>query len=398
MIKRPWIRRNKRSGSQKETRQKGETDDRMVRMLHIAGSMSPSGIGNFIMNAYRNVDRSRVQFDFIVCEHREVSFDEEIRALGGRVFYVTRKSVSPIKNFNEIRKIVRDGHYRFVFRHTDVSTVALDLFAAKLGGASERIAHSHSTSAKKIWIHKLFRPFLNAVCTQRFACSADAGRWMYGNHKKYRIIMNGIDIPQYLYDGKKREKMREEFGFAQDVPVLGHVGNYMPVKNHALMIEAFAKVRKKYPDSRLIFVGDGDLREQMERRIRELELGDSVILTGVRNDIPDVLQAMDLFLFPSLYEGMPIALVEAQTAGLPCVISDAVTPDVCVTDPILRVSPDAGAEGFADAVIHMLDLCEQQERTRMRGTPAVRNEIAMKISDAGFDVKKLGEVYDRLAQ
>ncbi len=360
----------------------------MIRMLHIAASMSPSGIGNFIMNAYRSVDRSKVQFDFVVCEHREVSFDDEIAQMGGRVFYVTRKSVNPWKNFNEIRKIVKKERYDFVFRHTDVATVALDLFAALLGGAKKRIAHSHSTSAKKIWIHKLFRPFLNAVCTERFACSQDAGKWMYGDRKKFRVIMNGIDIPQFVYQPQVRAEVRKEFGIGADTLVLGHVGNYMPVKNHTFMIELFSKVQERHPDSRLMLVGDGALRGQMETQIKELGLTDKVILTGVRHDIPKLLQAMDVFLFPSFYEGMPIALVEAQTAGLPCVISDVITEDVCVTEQIIRLPLADGADAWADAV------CADDVKEARSG----RTDLGAQIADAGFDVRRLGEVYVQLAE
>jgi len=373
----------------------------MIRMLHIAASMSPSGIGNFIMNAYRSVDRTKVQFDFVVCEHREVSFDEEIAQMGGRVFYVTRKSVNPWKNFNEIRRIVKKEHYDYVFRHTDVATVALDLFAARLGGAKKRIAHSHSTSAKKIWIHKLFRPFLNAVCTERFACSQDAGVWMYGGRKKFRVIMNGIDIPQFVYQPQVREDMRKEFGIGADTLVLGHVGNYMPVKNHAFMIELFSKVQEKHPDSRLMLVGDGALREQMEDQIAKLSLSDKVILTGVRHDIPKLLQAMDVFLFPSFYEGMPIALVEAQTAGLPCVISDVITEDVCVTEQITRLPLEAGADAWAEAVCAAVETSVTDMSECKNGQAELKKErmdCGARIAEAGFDVRRLGEVYVQLAE
>lgn len=370
----------------------------MIRMLHIAASMSPSGIGNFIMNAYRSVDRSKVQFDFVVCEHREVSFDDEIAQMGGKVFYVTRKSVSPWKNFNETRAIVKKGHYDYVFRHTDVSTVALDLFAAKLGGAKNRIAHSHSTSAKRIWLHKLFRPFLNAVCTERFACSKDAGTWMYGRRKKYRIIMNGIDIPKFLYQPKVRAQVREEFGIGADTLVLGHVGNYMPVKNHAFMIDLFSKVKKQCPDSKLLLVGDGSLRGQMEQQISELALEKDVILTGVRHDIPGLLQAMDVFLFPSFYEGMPIALVEAQTAGLACVISDIITTDVCVTEQVTRLPLADGADVWVKAACEAAELSAQVRMAELKDNETERTGCGGQIAAAGFDVRKLGEVYVRLAE
>ena len=368
-----------------------------IRMLHITASMSPSGIGNFIMNAYRNVDRELVQFDFAVCEHRDVSFDDEIRQMGGRVFYITRKSVSPWKNFQEIKDLVKRGGYQIVFRHTDVSTVALDLLAAKLGGARVRIAHSHSTSAGKIWLHKLFRPFLNAVCTERFACSQDAGRWMYGSRKKFRIIMNGIDIPRFTYDKGRREAARKALGISEGTMVIGHVGNYMPVKNHAFMIELFAGLHEKRPDSRLLLVGDGSLRPQMEKQIEEAKITDAVSLTGVRNDIADLLQAMDLFLFPSFYEGMPIALVEAQTAGLPCLISDVITEDVCVTDQVRKLPLSAGVQEWAKTALELLRQAERTDRAADAGNGKGMGSAA-RVKEAGFDVRALGEVYNEMAK
>ncbi|WWR15468.1 glycosyltransferase family 1 protein [Lachnospiraceae bacterium JLR.KK008] len=354
----------------------------MVRMIHIVGSMSPSGIGNFIMNVYRNIDRQKVQFDFIVHEHRDVSFDEEIKALGGRLFYVTRKAVSPIKNFREICRVIRKGHYRIVFRHTDISTVAVDLLAAKLGGANVRIAHSHSTSTPNVTMHRLFRPLLNMLCTRRFACSEKAGRWLYGK-APFEVVINAIRLEDFAYDPEKRERTRKAEGWA-DCLVVGHVGNLLPVKNHLFMLDIMAELVKRRPDAKMIFAGDGAMRKQIEEKRRALGLEDRVVLLGVRTDTGTLLQAMDVFLFPSRYEGLPIAMVEAQCSGLPNLVSDVITGDVDVTPLVHRMSLERPAAEWAERI---LALAEEERK-------AADERL---FAEKGFDIREMVRRYEELA-
>lgn len=354
----------------------------MVRMLHIVGSMSPSGIGNYIMNVYRHLDREKVQFDFIVHEHRDVSFDEEIKALGGRLFYVTRKAVNPLKNFLEIRRVVKEGHYNVVFRHTDISTVAVDLLAAALGGAKVRIAHSHSTSTSHKKLHKLFQPLLNLFCTRRFACSEAAGRWLYGR-ASYEVVWNAISLEAFAYDSNVRNEARREEHFGNSL-VIGHVGNLLPVKNHLFMLDILEEAVKIHPDCKMIFIGDGAMRQQIEEKIKILELEDKVILAGVRMDTARLLQAMDVFLFPSKYEGLPIALVEAQCAGLPCLISDVITEDVEVTDLLRRYSLEESVKLWAEEILTL--------GTKEREAPDYE-----RIRQKGFDIKQMIRKYEELA-
>ncbi len=354
----------------------------MTRMLHIVGSMSPSGIGNYIMNVYRNIDRSKVQFDFIVHEHRKVSFDEEIKVLGGKLYYVTRKAVSPMKNFVEIRNVVKDGKYKIVFRHTDTSTVALDLLAAKLGGAKVRIAHSHSTSTPNVRMHQTFQPMLNALCTGRFACSQKAGEWLYGD-KPFEVIWNAINLDEFRYQEKYRTRMRTKEGLEGKL-VIGHVGNLLPVKNHLFMLDIMAALVKKEPESVMLFVGDGEMRPEIERKIAELGLEEHVRLLGVRTDTAKLLQAMDLFLFPSKYEGLPIAMVEAQCSGLPCLVSDVITHDVDVTPLVERLSLESSPEQWADRITEL----SRQERKAPDETAFV---------EKGFDIRQMVKRYEEMA-
>lgn len=353
-----------------------------VRMLHIVGSMSPSGIGNFIMNIYRNIDREKVQFDFIVHETREVSFEDEIKALGGRVFTATRKSVSPVKNFMDIKRIVREGHYDIVFRHTDISTVAFDLLAAKWGGAKIRISHSHNTTTPHARLHKLFMPFLNYVVTDRFACSPKAGEWLYGG-KPFTFIVNAIRLDTFSYNKEVREKMRQQEGLDGRL-VVGHVGNFMTPKNHTFQLDILAELIKLDPSVCMVFVGDGAWRERIENKISDLHLENNIKLVGVRNDIPALLQAMDVFLFPSLYEGLPIAMVEAQCAGLPVLASDCITADVDVTPLVEKMSLGDSAKAWAEKILEMA----KQER---------KAPDEALFAKKGFDIREMVKQYEELA-
>ena len=354
----------------------------MVRMLHIVGSMSPSGIGNFIMNVYRNIDREKVQFDFIIHETREVNFEEEIKALGGRIYTATRKSVSPAKNFADIRRIVKKGKYNIVFRHTDTATVAVDLLAAKMGGAKVRIAHSHSTSTPNVKMHQSFQPFLNKICTHRFACSDKAGQWLYGD-VPYEVIINAIRLEEFAYSPKYRERMRRKENL-EDNLVIGHIGNLLPVKNHLFMLDIMAELIKKQPSAKMIFVGDGVMRQPIEEKIEKMGLSEHVRLLGVRTDTAKLLQAMDIFLFPSKYEGLPIAMVEAQCSGLPNLVSDVITTDVDVTPLVHKLSLSQPAAVWADKILELAELKREEADYEL-------------FRKKGFDIRQMVKRYEELA-
>ncbi len=357
----------------------------MVRMLHIVGSMAPSGIGNYIMNVYRHIDRSKVQFDFIVHEHREVSFEEEIESMGGKIYVATQKHDSPIKNFRDIRSVVKKGGYNVVFRHADNAMVALDLLAAKMGGARVRIPHSHSTSTPNPNSHYMFQPMLNKMATMRFACSEAAGEWLYGKGQDFRVIQNAIDLEDFSFKKSERDVTRKKLSL-HNKTVVGHIGNFMPVKNHFFMLDVLKEMVKKNPDTVLLLVGDGDLRPQIEKKIDNIELRDHVILAGVRTDTPALLSAMDAFIFPSFYEGMPIAMVEAQATGLPCIVSDPITRLVDVSDRVTYLPLDKKAEVWADKILEEADTYRDKRDNTDRA----------RFVEAGFDINEMVKTYEEL--
>lgn len=353
----------------------------MKRMLHIVGGMYPGGLENFIMNIYRNLDHDKVQFDVIVHSIREGDYTKEIEAAGGKVYLAPRKSRHPLGNFFAIRKIVKENGYQVVIRHSDNAFPVLDLLAAWMGGAKKRIYQSHSSNSSHVGLHKFFRMFMGWIPTDRFACSENAGKWMYGK-RSFQIVKNAIDVEQNRFSGELREQARNEWQM-EDCVVYSHVGIYMPAKNHKFLVEFFSEIVKKQPNARLLLIGEGGLREEIERQVKELHLEKQVILTGIRSDVPKLLQMTDVFLFPSIYEGLPLSVIEAQAAGLPCLISDRITKEVVVTDQVVSMSPDEPKERWAQQAVALSE--------NPRDSYAVTSQEL--VRKAGYDVKDLAEWY-----
>lgn len=346
----------------------------MIRVLHVVTYMGRGGLETMIMNYYRHMDRSKVQFDFLVHRDFRADYDDEIEALGGKIHRLPRL-VPWGKEYLRALDAFFDAHpeYRIVHVHQDcLSAVALK--AAKKHGVPVRIAHSHNSSQDKNFkylIKLIYKKQIPRYATQLFACGKDAGDWMFGG-AEYTIVNNAIDATKYTYDAERAAAVRERLGIPQEALVLGHVGRFSEVKNHTFLIDVFDQIYKERRDAYLLLVGDGDLCADVEEKVRSLGLGERVVFAGVRKDVPELLQAMDVFVFPSLYEGLPVSLVEAQAAGLPCLISDVI-PDACVlTELIQKVSLQEKAEVWAEKV---LTAAKQERRSRYQ-----------EIADMGFDI------------
>ncbi|PYZ95070.1 glycosyl transferase family 1 [Salipaludibacillus keqinensis] len=303
-----------------------------IRVLHAVVNMNRGGAETFLMNLYRHIDRSKVQFDFLTS--KEGVFDQEIKKLGGvihRIPYLTE--VGPKKYRQLLDKFFNDHPlYKIIHSHMDKMS-GMILTSAKNNNVPIRIAHSHNTSSEGNGLVQLYKWHignkLNEAATDRFACSMQAGEWLFKDKKKtFFLINNSIDVDAYLFNRRNRLKVRKELGLNGNNLVLGQIGRFNHQKNHLFSLQLFSQVIKRNKQARLVLVGDGSERDRIERRIRKLNLDEFVILTGVRSDIPEVLSALDLLLFPSFHEGMPVALIEAQTSGLTCLASETITPDV----------------------------------------------------------------------
>lgn len=348
-----------------------------IRVLHVIGIMNRGGAETMIMNLYRTIDRTKVQFDFVENSMEPAAFDQEIRLLGGRIFrcphYSGKNHFTYTKWWHTFFQTHR-GEYPVVHGHLG-STAAIYLSIAKKYGAYT-IAHSHS-AGKGTVMYQVFSYRTRRVADSFFACSRNAALSRYGKkigNDKYRcqIINNAINVDQFHFNQEAREKIRQHYQITMDTFVVGHVGRFVEVKNHIFLVDIFKEIHKKRSDSVLLLVGDGERRAQIEAYIAEKNLQDHVILTGVQSNVWDYYQAMDVFLMPSLYEGLPVSMVEAQAAGLPCCVSTAVPEEAALTELVQFRSLDDSAEDWGSWVM---------ERAR---TP--RRDMRQEIRKAGYDI------------
>lgn len=312
--------------------------------------MGRGGLETMLMNYYRKIDRTKVQFDFLVHREFEADYDAEIRELGGKIYHVSRLIPWSRKYQKELKNFFQEHpEYKIVHVHQDcLSSVALK--CAMECGVPVRIGHSHSSSAVKNVKYLIKRYYMKKIpryATDLLACGAMAGDWMFSG-SKYQMIRNAIDTEQYEYSVEKKRQIRQEWKL-EDKKVVGHVGNFTPAKNHTFLLEVFREISIKNPEANLLLVGGGEGMNAIKEKTKEMHIEDKVIFAGVRSDVQDCMQAMDVFVFPSLYEGLPVTMIEAQAAGLPCIISDRVSEECIVTDGLvtlqsLEESPNRWAE------------------------------------------------------
>ncbi len=311
-----------------------------IRVLHVVTYMGRGGLETMLMNYYRHMDRSKVQFDFLVHRDFKADYDDEIEALGGKIYHLPRL-VPWSRSYHRAVNAFFAAHpeYKIVHVHQDCLS-SIILKAAGRHGVPVRIAHSHNSNQDKnlkYLIKLYYKQFIPKFATDLFACGKEAGDWMFGG-ASYRIFNNAIDVARYSYRADVKQQTRKQLGIAQDAFVVGHVGRFHAVKNHSFLLDIFYELKKQAGNAVLVLTGDGPLRPEMEKKAAGLGLSESVIFTGIRSDVPELMQAMDVFVFPSLYEGVPVSLVEAQAAGLPCVVSDAVPKECRQTDLVEQLS------------------------------------------------------------
>ena len=308
-----------------------EKSKKPVIVAQIMGKWIGGGVESVIMNYYRHLDHTKIQFDFICDEDSTRIPYDEIKKLGGRVFLVPKYQKLP-QYLKALEDLFRKNHYRIV--HSNVNTLSVfPLYAAKKAGVPVRISHSHSTSNVREWkrniIKNILRPFSKKYATDYFACSELAGRYLFGDKTfdrgEVKIIHNAIDLDKFKFDPEARKKLRKELGIDDETIVIGHVGRFVQTKNHQFLIYTFKKYHNKNPNAKLLLIGTGPLEEKIKAKVKKHNLEDSVLFLGQRNDTNKLYSVMDIFCLPSLYEGLPVAGIEAQAAGLPCVYSDKVT-------------------------------------------------------------------------
>ena len=366
-----------------------------MKILQVGLGNNPGGMEAFVMNYFRELARQGVSFDF-VSMYGTIAYEKEILELGGRVFYVPNVKKDYFGYVKAFRELLDRERYDVV--HVNMLSAAniVPLRLAKQAGVRKVIAHSHNASAPGI-VRKLMdgvnRPRLSLYADQKFACSEKAGRWLFGD-KAYELgqvtlVANAIQTEKYGFSEDNRREIREKLGISLDALVVGHVGRFQVQKNHEAIIRIFREIHLKEPDARLCLIGDGELKEQIQEQAKKAGILDKIIFTGVCPDVERYLSAMDVFLFPSLFEGLPFTLLEAQANGLPCVISDQITGEAVLSqENVTKVSLTESPQEWAKSVFKM------NEAGRIDG-----EEAARRLAAAGFDIheeaQKLLALYDR---
>ena len=309
-----------------------------IRILHVVGTMNRGGAETFLMNVLRNIDRSRFQFIFLCYGEEKFDYEDEIIKLGGKIVRTPDvKNIGILKHIKNIQEMLLRERINIVQAHTCFNSV-FSLIAAKNVGIKCRVAHSHNTLsesgaslAKKIYFN--FSKFIiNRYSTDYLACGRDAGNYLFYEKSKFTIVSNGIILDDFYYREPVRIKLRKDLKISNSTSVLLHVGRFDEQKNQSFLIDVFIEYQKMNSDAKLIFVGDGILRPDIEGRVADLDAKEKIIFLGKRSDVSDLYNIADVFVFPSLHEGLPVTLVEAQTNGLACFISDSIDTSTKLTD------------------------------------------------------------------
>lgn len=367
-----------------------------IRVLQIIGIVAGGGVEAVIMNYYEHIDRTKVQFDFIVHNDNKIDITQKVEAMGGKVYKVTPYYKNPIAFMWDIYKVIKRHHYRIV--HSNMNTLsAFSLFAAWAAGAPVRILHNHSTSSpgetKRNIMKFMLRPFARLFANHYLACSRFAGDWMYGQKMmdsgKVTVINNAIDLKKYAFNLQKRKVLRKKLGVADEF-VVGHVGRFMYQKNHDFLIDIFAEAHRKIPQMVLLLIGDGPLREGIEEKVRGLNLIENVRFLGVRDDVQDLYNAMDLFILPSHYEGLGMVGVEAQANGLNVLASTAVPDEMKFTNLVQFEDLKNDTSKWSDRIIQIYYNYHMTRNNR--GAP-IFNQSKFDIS---VQAKKLVNYYIQL--
>lgn len=345
----------------------------MKRLLCIVSAMNAGGAETFLMKIYRKLDRSLYQMDFCVNITEKGFYDDEIYSLGGRIYHIPAKSQSPLQFEKQLKTIIEENAYEYVMRITSNTMGFWDLKIAKQAGAKVCIARSSNSSDGGSFSSKVAHfagklLFLKYVDI-KIAPSDLAARYTFGDSAYENgdviVLRNAIDLSNYAYSDDLRKKIRNDFNIPMDAVVLGHIGRFSKQKNHKKLLDIFYSYQKIVPNSRLLLVGQGELQDSVKNQAVTFGIMDKVIFAGVRSDVQALLSAMDVFVFPSLYEGMPNTIIEAQANGLPCILSDTITKEANVSGHLCYRSLDLNSEKWADDIASHAEECRYNARDKM---------------------------------
>lgn len=330
----------------------------MIRVLQVMGGLNRGGAETMVMNFYKSMDLNEIQFDFITHDQEKMDYKDEIEKMGGKVYIFPKFKGYNIVTYRNTWKNFLKNHPEYKILHSHLRSYASIYFPIAKKYGLKTIIHSHSTSNgsgfESIVKYLLQKP-LAKQADYLFACSKEAGEWLYGsdriNNDNYYLVKNSIDVNKYRYNEKIREEYRDKLNIHKNT-VYGHVGRLSYPKNHKFLLKVFKDIVQNNEDAILLIIGDGELKDDIRSKIDELSLEDKVFMLGSRDDINCLLQALDFYLFPSLWEGLPVSVIEAQASGLQCLISDTITSEVRLTPYIKYLPIDKGTNIWMKEAIY----------------------------------------------
>ncbi len=368
----------------------------MERVLQVVGGMNRAGAETFLMNVYRKLDKTKIQFDFLVYTQEKQDYEDEIVSLGGRVIHMSGQAgFAMIKSVKKIKQIIREyGPYIALHAHT-LHNSAFAMLACKKFPSIKRITHSHSTHntlssnfIKRIyekWTLKVIRKYSQYY----LACGEEAGVYLFGNEfsKKGIVVNNGVDVEKYFYAEPVSLEERAKWGISDNDLVIGNIARFAPVKNHGFMISLAKYLQENAVPYKMLLVGQGELWQEVANKVRAENLQENVFLVGLREDVPQLLKTMDIFLMPSLFEGNPVTLIEAQASGLPCVISDNITEKIDMgLGLISRCSLEDDFSTWANVLLKL--------KGKSAEKAAIMQAFRFKKYDVNSTVVQLREIYE----
>ncbi len=359
-----------------------------IKVIEIVGGLGTGGVESFLFNYLSHLDQNKYQISIVSHETPNPEVQKSFEDIGCTVYQVPPKRENLIKNLRALFHIFRKTQPDIVHCHLSLSNYAA-LIVAKLCGIKHRISHTHLFYSSKSFSQKIFCHLINRFATQRIACGETAANYLYGKHSS-KVLRNAIKIEKYEWQPKVRKELRSNLGVNENTTLIGTVGRLRTQKNPLFLVEVFAEYHNKHPNSKLIFVGDGHRKNDVEAKIHALSLDNDVILAGERSDVEKYYQAFDVFVLPSNYEGLAIALIEAQASGLPCVVSTAIPVESKITNLVrfvdLKCEPTMWADNIADMI--------SKHPTRSSHKAA--------LSNAGYDIeeswKQLEDLYTKLVR
>ncbi|OSY88151.1 hypothetical protein WH52_09040 [Tenacibaculum holothuriorum] len=353
----------------------------MKRILHVTGTMNRAGAETMLMNIYREIDRKKYQFDFVVFTSVKSDFEDEIKSLGGKIYVINEKNA--IKRFLKLRKLLSDHkEYQVVHCHTNFSN-AFHLLSARLAKVKKRIAHSHNTTDKSrnvfvsFFYHKIAKAFINGLSTHYVSCGKEASKLLFYKNKSVLVIPNSVDVYKLAdYGESSKNYINNLFNLTNEQLKIIQVGRLQPEKNHLFSIEIAKELRESNVDFRMFFLGVGLLESKLKEKVKEYGLEKIVSFLGIREDVPQFMGGADIMLLPSFYEGFPVVLVESQAVGVPSLISNMISSEVDLGSKTIHFEEIKDSYIWSEKIKEIVALPETDKKERIES-----------IVEKGFDIK-----------